>query len=198
MQSFFQSEQSASLGQIDLGDGPLNPELFWVDAMSMDYPFQTVFSLGLSNQRLSAVGRVSHFDRVELIMHLPISWPAKGKRLELPEYQWPVEWMRQLVLSIGDGSIPLPGPHVIVSNNEPPEPLGEGTDQSCLLLLADFYQFFPLKLNGNEELHFYHVIPLYAEEREFEKGNGMTPLLEAMAAWGMNSLVVCPDRNRFV
>lgn len=198
MQSFFHSDHSTSLGLIDLGDGLCNPELFWIDAMSMDYPFQTIFSFGLSNQNLSMTGNASHFDRVELIMHLPISWPVKGKRLQFAEYQWPVEWMRQLVRSISDGSIPLPGSHVIVSNMEPPEPLGEGTEQSCLLLLADFYQFSPLKLNGNEEIHFYHIIPLYTEEREFEKGNGIKPLLEAMAAKGIESLVVGPDRERFV
>ena len=46
--------------------------------------------------------------------------------------------------------------------------------------------------------HFYHVVPLYTEEREFEKANGMQPLLEAMAAVGVESLVVRPDRERFV
>jgi hypothetical protein len=46
--------------------------------------------------------------------------------------------------------------------------------------------------------HFYHVVPLYTEERDFEKANGMQPLLEAMAAKGLESLVVHPDRERFV
>ena len=47
-------------------------------------------------------------------------------------------------------------------------------------------------------LHFYHVVPLYTQERDFEKANGMKPLLEAMAAKGLDSLVVRPDREHFV
>ena len=46
--------------------------------------------------------------------------------------------------------------------------------------------------------HFSHVGPLYTEERDFEKANGMLPLLEAMATVGLESLVVRPDRKRFV
>jgi hypothetical protein len=55
-----------------------------------------------------------------------------------------------------------------------------------------------VEIGDNEKIHFYHVVPLYTEERDFEKANGMQPLLEAMAAVGLESLVVRPDRERFV
>jgi hypothetical protein len=87
---------------------------------------------------------------------------------------------------------------MIVSNDEPPVQLGPGTEQSCLLLIADFYQCFPVEVGENEKIHFYHVVPLYADERDFEKANGMKLLIEAMAAKGLESLVVRPDRERFV
>jgi len=67
-----------------------------------------------------------------------------------------------------------------------------------LLLIADFYQCFPVQVNETETVHFYHFVPLYTEERDFEKANGMKPLLEAMAAKGLESLVIRPDRERFV
>ena len=85
-----------------------------------------------------------------------------------------------------------------LETGEPPVPLGPGTEQTCLLLIADFYQCFPVEVGENENIHFYHVVPLYTEERDFEKANGMQPLLEAMAAKGLESLVVRPDRERFV
>lgn len=197
-QKWFHSEEIISRGRCELGDRQEEIEFLWMDAMTMEHPFQTIFSVGLSNKQMETLGSASAFNRIELLMHLPLSWPAGGKRLQFAEYRWPEEWLRTLAQSICEGSIPLPGTHVIISNDEPPVPLGPGTEQSCLLLIADFYQCFPVEVGENEKIHFYHVVPLYAEERDFEKANGMQPLLEAMAAKGLESLVVRPDRERFV
>ena len=197
-QKWFHSNEIISRGCFELGDKQEKIEFLWMDAMTMEHPFQTIFSVGLSNKQMETLGSASAFNRIELLMHLPLSWPAGGKRLQFAEYRWPEEWLRTLAQSICEGSIPLPGTHVIISNDEPPVPLGPGTEQTCLLLIADFYQCFPVEVGENEKIHFYHVVPLYTEEREFEKANGMQPLLEAMAAVGVESLVVRPDRERFV
>ena len=197
-QKWFHSNEIISRGCFELGDKQEKIEFLWMDAMTMEHPFQTIFSVGLSNKLMEAPGFTPAFNRIELLMHLPLSWPAGGKRLQFAEYQWPEEWLRTLARSISEGTIPLLGPHLIISNEEPLLPLGPGTEQSCLLLIADFYQCFPVEVGENEKIHFYHVVPLYAEERDFEKANGMQPLLEAMAAKGLESLVVRPDRERFV
>ena len=197
-QKWFHSNEIISRGCFELGDKQGEIEFLWIDAMTMEHPFQTIFSVGLSNKSMEPIGSASAFNRIELIMHLPLSWPASGKRLQLSEYHWPEEWLRTLARSVLDGSIPLPGTHVIISNDEPPVPLGPGTAQTCLLLIADFYQCFPIETSEGQKIHFYHVVPLYTEERDFEKANGMLPLLEAMAAVRLESLVVRPDRKRFV
>ncbi len=197
-QKWFHSNEIISRGCFELGDKQEKIEFLWMDAMTMEHPFQTIFSVGLSNKQMETLGSASAFNRIELLMHLPLSWPAGGKRLQFAEYRWPEEWLRTLAQSICEGSIPLPGTHVIISNDEPPVPLGPGTEQTCLLLIADFYQCFPIETSEGQKIHFYHVVPLYTEEREFEKANGIQPLLEAMAAVGLESLVVRPDRERFV
>lgn len=198
LQKWFHSNEIISRGRCELGDRQEEIEFLWMDAMTMEHPFQTIFSVGLSNKQTETLGSASAFNRIELLMHLPLSWPAGGKRLQLSEYHWPEEWLRTLAQSICEGSIPLTGTHVIISNDEPPVPHGPGTEQTCLLLIADFYQCFPIEIGNNEKIHFYHVVPLYTEERDFEKANGIQPLLEAMAAVGLESLVVRPDRERFV
>ncbi len=119
LQNWFQSETPVSRGLSSVGDRQSDVELFWIDATTMEYPFQTLFSVGLSDRPLTLAHGDSVFGRVELIMHLPLSWPAKGKRLQLPEYQWPEEWLRTLICSIAEGSILLSGPQVIISNDEP-------------------------------------------------------------------------------
>ena len=197
-QKCFHSDEIISRGRCDCGGAQDEIEFLWMDAMTMEHPFQTIFSVGLSNKQMETLGSASAFNRIELLIHLPLSWPAGGKRLQFAEYRWPEEWLRTLAQSICEGSIPLPGTHVIISNDEPPVPLGPGTEQTCLLLIADFYQCFPIETSEGQKIHFYHVVPLYTEERDFEKANGMQPLLEAMAAVGLESLVVRPDRERFV
>jgi hypothetical protein len=198
MQRWFRSDTAISRGPISLGGHRADVEVMWIDAMTTEYPFQTLFSVGLSDDLLPVSPTASAFGRVELIMHLPLSWPAGGKRLQMPEYQWPEQWLRTLVGAVADGAIPLPGSHLIISNDEPPAPLGPGTEQTCLLLLADFYQCLPVQFGDGEQVHFYHVVPLATQERDFEKTHGMQPLLEAMASQGLESLVVRPDRPRFV
>ena len=198
LQAWFQADVPKSAGTIGLGRDHGEAKLRWFDMSSMDYPFLTVFTAGLSNERVETPAFGEAKSRVELMMHLPFTWPMDGNYSQDPQFQWPLNWMRTLPQHLLSGSIPLPGTHVIISNDEPPVPLGPGTEQTCLLLIADFYQCFPIETSEGQKIHFYHVVPLYTEEREFEKANGIQPLLEAMAAVGLESLVVRPDRERFV
>ena len=196
--AWFQTDTPKSAGSIGLGKNFGQAELRWFDMSSMDHPFLTLFTLGLSEHLLATPAFGTVEARVELMMHLPFTWPMDGEYAQDPQFQWPLNWIRTLPQHILSGSIPLPGTHVIISNDEPPVPLGPGTEQTCLLLIADFYQCFPIETSEGQKIHFYHVVPLYTEERDFEKANGMQPLLEAMAAKGLESLVVHPDRERFV
>jgi hypothetical protein len=196
--AWFQTDTPKSAGSIGLGKNFGQAELRWFDMSSMDHPFLTLFTLGLSEHLLATPAFGTVEARVELMMHLPFTWPMDGEYAQDPQFQWPLNWIRTLPQHILSGSIPLPGTHVIISNDEPPVPLGPGTEQTSLLLIADFYQCFPIETSEGQKIHFYHVVPLYTEERDFEKANGMQPLLEAMAAKGLESLVVHPDRERFV
>lgn len=195
---WLQADIAKSAGSIGLGKEFGEAELRWFDMSTMDHPFLTLFTVGLSEHLLATPAFGTKEARVELMMHLPFTWPMDGEYAQDPQFQWPLNWLRTLPQHLLSGSIPLPGTHVIISNDEPPVPLGPGTEQTCLLLIADFYQCFPVEIGNNEKIHFYHVVPLYTEEREFEKANGIQPLLEAMAAVGLESLVVRPDRKRFV
>jgi hypothetical protein len=162
-----------------------------------DFPFQTLFTVGLSKSALSGFSADQPQFFVELMMHLPLTWDLSHRFFQTPEYQWPAEWLKELAAGIANRTIVIPGQHVIISNDDPPKPLGAGTEQSCLLLLADFYDFSPVDIDQAKKVHFYNVIPLYTEERDREKENGVVPLLEAMSR-SPGSLVVHPDRGRFI
>lgn len=138
IRSWFGSEQTKPLGSVALGKGFGDTELYWLDIASADFPFLTVFTHGLFEHLVEARAFDEERSRIELMMHLPFTWPMEGERASEPEYQWPLEWIRMLSQNILDGTIPLPGTHVIISNDEPPQPLGPGTDQTptfdCRLL----------------------------------------------------------------
>lgn len=188
-------------GQEVLATTSLGPDDAQVELILLpptnDFPFQTLFTVGLSRCALSGLTADQPQFFVELMMHLPLTWDLSHRFFQTPEYRWPIEWLKELAAGITNQSIAIPGKHVIISNDDPPMPLGAGTEQSCLLLLADFYDFSPVDIGRGKEVHFYHVIPLYAEERDLEKSNGVVPLMEAMSR-SPGSLVVHPDRSRFV
>lgn len=198
LQTWFQADAPKSAGSIGLGKDFGEAELRWFDMSTMDFPFLTLFTTGLSKHMIATAAFGEEKSRIELMMHLPFTWQMDGGLAQDPQFQWPLNWIRKLPQHILSDSIPLPGTHLIISNDEPPAPLGPGTEQTCLLLIADFYQCFPVVIGEGEKIHFYHVVPLYTEERDFEKANGMQPFLEAMATRGLESLVIRPDRERFV
>ena len=198
LQTWFQADAPKSAGSIGLGKDFGEAELRWFDMSTMDFPFLTLFTIGLSKHMIATAAFGEEKSRIELMMHLPFTWQMDGGLAQDPQFQWPLNWIRKLPQHILSDSIPLSGTHVIISNDEPPAPLGPGTEQTCLLLIADFYQCFPVVIGEGEKIHFYHVVPLYTEERDFEKANGMQPFLEAMATRGLESLVVRPDRERFI
>ena len=163
---------------------------------SNEFPFNTLFTYGLAQHAIDSTAFGEKKAYIELMMHLPFTWSLTGPYAKAPEYQWPLEWMRLLPENMINGNIDLPNKHVIISNDEPPQALGAGTEQTCLMLLADFYPFSPVDTGDSKLVHFYHLIPLYTDEREFEKANGIMPLLQAMAE-NSTSLVISPKRASF-
>ena len=162
---------------------------------SRDFPFHTVFTLGMSIRWYQADEFIPPETFLEVMMHLPFFWDLEtGGSGQL---RWPLEWFRKVVDGLHEESIVLEQTFTMISNGDPPAPLGPGTKQSCLLLLPDFYDFSPLDLGNTKIVHFVHLVPLYTEERDFETANGMIPLLEEMSE-SPGALIVQPEREHFV
>lgn len=115
--AWFQTDTPKSAGSIGLGKNFGQAELRWFDMSSMDHPFLTLFTLGLSEHLLATPAFGTVEARVELMMHLPFTWPMDGEYAQDPQFQWPLNWIRTLPQHILSGSIPLPGTHVIISND---------------------------------------------------------------------------------
>ena len=77
----------------------------------------------------------------------------------------------------------------IITTEEPPVPLGPQTKETCLFLRADVNDWSPLELTNGRSVHFYTVTTLYTEERDFEKRNGLAPLMRRLGEHGYLNIV---------
>lgn len=157
------------------------------------HPFLTLFTLGMSDQAMRVPEGEESYQYAELIMHLPADWPLSNDLDEGRETFWPLQWLRNIAYYPHQAETWLGGAHTIISSDEPPVPLGPNTQQTCLLLLADFADWSPVELADGRRVRFYTVFPIYTQERDFEIRHGVTALLERMEQAGIPAVV---DVNR--
>lgn len=156
------------------------------------HPFTTLFTTGMSSLPMTVPGGKEGWKFAELMMRLPPDWPIPTSD---SHFTWPIEWMRKIAYFPHFNSTWLGGEHTIVSTDEPPIPLGPNTEQSCLLLLADFAGAGPLELHGGKRVHLYLMMPIYKEERDFEKQAGVVALLKMFRDQNIET-TIAPHRPR--
>jgi hypothetical protein len=161
-------------------------------------PFLTLFTTGMSDRPMNCPQGQDKYQYAELLMHLPATWPIPRSHKVNSEWIWPFEWLRKIAYYPHLHNSWLGGAMTIIPSADPPVPLGPNTEQSCLLLLADFADWSPIVLKNRKTVHFYTVIPIYSEERDFETQHGIVALLERLhkhkytAAVSVNRASVVP------
>jgi|GEM_PF-4611744 len=144
------------------------------------FPFYTVFTIGFSDHELPGATLENDFRSGEFIAHLPLSWQFDSKSLKDKRYSWPIDWFKNVARYTHEQGEWLKA-YTIISNEDPPKPLGPGVEMTALLLLADFDQFSPMDLKNSKIVHFYTMLPLYEEEKEFESKHGIVALSKALS-----------------
>ncbi len=194
---------TARFGEVDkLAMGELLP---LVDGMSLSIhvispnssnPNLVLFTTGMSDLPLTVPSGQESRRLGELVLQLPGSWPHP-RTCDDEQWLWPIEWLRNLAYLPNSGDQPYPHPATIISSADPPEPLGANTKLSCLLLLPDFGPVSePLQFDDVQEIHFYNVVPIYTEERNFEVRYGLEAFLEKFQQL-RNPLLIDLNRSNF-
>lgn len=173
----------ARFGEVDkLAMGELLP---LVDGMSLSIhvirpndanPNLVLFTTGMSDLPLAVIPGQESRRFAELVLQLPGSWPHP-RTCNDEHWLWPIEWLRNLAYLPHSSGQPYPHTATIISSADPPEPLGANTKLSCLLLLPDFGPVSPPLQFYDQEIHFYNVVPIYTEERNFEVRHGLEAFL---------------------
>lgn len=153
----------------------------------------TLFTTGMSHQPMTVPSGSEQLQYAELAVNLPADWPLPGlpksrsvfgwlKKSKEPDEAairrslWPFQWLRTIARYPHDSQTWLGGAAVIFSNGEPPEPLAPGIPfTSWLLMNADH-----VECSGGQDVQFYQLVPLYTEERDLEKAEGVPELLRRL------------------
>lgn len=152
-----------------------------------------LFTTGMSDRPQTVPAGAEEYRYTELFVRLPADWPLERKALRQENNFWPFRWMRQIAAYPHDNDTWLGGPFPIIANDEPPQPLAPNTKLSCLLLLREADEAGTVSCSDGRQIALYSFTPLYTEERDLEKAQGINPLFMALEAHDI-SLVINPAR----
>ncbi len=160
--------------------------------------FMVLFTSGMSGRPMNVPEGQEEWQFAELVIHLPADWPHPADASRDPNCMWPLKWLRKMAYYPHLENTWLGRPAAIVSSADPPEPLGPNTSQTCLMMVPDFSNLkVPLQREDGKSVHFFTLVPLYTEERDYELQHGMRPFLERFVEQKVPMTVVL-DRPSFV
>lgn len=133
----------------------------------------TLFTTGLASHPMPTPEGMEQYSRAELFIQLPADW--KYQDYSDPNFGWPHYWLRSMAQHPGQHDTWLGGAVTVVDNEGPPRPLVPNTRFNSLLLMAerDFVS------HEGHTVQLYRMTPLYPEERDLERREGIPPLLRA-------------------
>jgi hypothetical protein len=150
----------------------------------------TLFTNGMSKRGMNVPrGRDTDYSFAELFIEVPGEFPTSFEEMERPEVGWPILWLRSLASYPSREDTWLGGPIAIVSNGDPPSPLAPGFPFTAMLLLAE--KSFTTK--SGRLIQLYRLTPLFLEEVELEKREGMSALMRAFDRFSV-PFIVNPER----
>lgn len=174
-EEYFGAVDNKSLIEIVPTDPPISVHVIKSDTKRNNV---TLFTTGMSAKPLNVPKGGEDFQFAELFIQLPADWPLTRTLLEDPKYAWPVEWLRKVGKYPQQHNTWLGGPATIIANDDPARPLFPQTKFTSILLLAEHQ----LTSSDGKLIRLYRMLPLYTEERELEKSQGIAALLNAFDA----------------
>lgn len=149
------------------------------------------FTTGMSFKPLKTPPGFERFQHVELVMYLPEN-PAFHPGIGGEFKSWPLEWLRKVARYPHENNTWLGAPISIITNGDPPQPLGPGTAFTSLIVGVD-EKLGELRLRDGEAVRFFSVNGLYTEERDFEMKHGLAKLVSLLDRHRIDE-ILRPDR----
>jgi hypothetical protein len=148
-----------------------------------------LFTDGMSARPMNIPEGQEEYQYAELVMVLRDDWPMSPAELECDENRWPIGWMRKIAHYPHDQDTWLRGQYSIIANDEPPQPLGPGTSLTSWLVVESPESYGKMKRKDGKTVVFYEMIPLYTEERDLERNEGLGALMERFGKYNISPWV---------
>ncbi len=174
----------------DVGSGRM-PILVYVSPATPTRPTHMLFTLGMSLVPMRVPEGQEAFRYAELAIELPPTWPLTTEALAQREHGWPIEWLLTLARYPYQQKTWLGAPVTILENGNPPQPIAPGTRLAAMLLLTRTTD--DIAQTDGTTVKLYKLIPLYPEECQLEKDQGLPMLFAAFDQKGFSDVV---DVNR--
>jgi hypothetical protein len=162
---------------IVLSDAPVAVHLAPADD---ECPFHLLFTTGMSAAPMTIASGEMTWQFAELLMRLPSTWPVAPDAILEKENYWPVEWLLRAAHFPHFGFPWLGGHTATVDFDNSEGDHGSAYPFVWALLIADWDRVGPIRRSSGDEVHVYTVIPLFPEERDLVKANGVSELLRRL------------------
>src|SRR5262249_53710239 len=153
--------------------------------------YHTLVTSGMSDLPMSAPEGAEECRFAELLVSLPPDWPLTQAAFADERHYWPVRWLKMLARFPHEYDTWLWSGHS-VPNGDPPEPFAPNTDLCCALLLTPVLvpdEFLTLPVADDRVIHFFGLVPLYAEEVEYKLKHGAEAFAARLADRGVTELL---------
>jgi hypothetical protein len=133
---------------------------------------------GMSEEAMQVPkGEDEDFQFAELVMELPPDWPATEDALKKPEHAWPYQWLRALARYPHESG-EYYGSYAYTSCDIE-ELAAQGTKFEAALIFA------AAEFVGSKSIALYQVVPLFREECELVKTEGLDAILDLFGEHGI-------------
>lgn len=160
---------------------------------SEERDYYTLVTMGMGAHQMTVPKELAEYklERAELAVAVPKDWKLDRESMQDERWYWPIRLLKSLARLPIDCDSWLGSGHTVENR----EPFAENTELCTAILISpqgteDGSEICTLP--GGEEVNFYQVIPLYADELDYKLEHDADALLEKMAGI---SFVVNPDRQ---
>ena len=136
-----------------------------------DQSWRTLVTYGVSKKAMNTNDEDLKY--CEIAIQLPSDWPLDKTSLKKPEYSWPVEWLKDMSVYPFQNDVLIKDQDTLAGDGSAFAP---NTKLNSFFIMQD-PEFHGLMLSNRKFINFYTLIPLYQEECDAIRNNGVVPVI---------------------
>ncbi|WP_397570896.1 suppressor of fused domain protein [Schlesneria sp. T3-172] len=191
----------STIGPIDFIFHELVSEYVQIDVYRVppqtNHPYYTLVTSGMSELPMTVPDGAEALRYAELMLCLPRTWNLGMDDFRDERHYWPIRLLKVLARLPHEFQTWL-GPGHSVPNGVPPLTYASNTHFCGAVLMPPLNpptRFRTLDMGDDEEIHFYAVIPLYADEMECKVQKGMNYLIDRLDRAEVNEVIDIQRKN---